>query len=318
LSKYNKIDIIVPLVSADVKIFIKNIPFIQQNLPVKQIVVIGAADVFPFLKELKDVIFVNEDCVYPGMTLDTVREMKKSMSGKERRAGWYFQQFLKMGYAHLCKDEYYLIWDSDTIPINKIDFFTNENKPYLAYRDYVKYDESYFRTQEKLLPEETLKKNRKESFVTEHLLVNTNIMKRLILELQNNKNLGGKSFYENIFFAIEKRDINLSGFSEFEVYAAYVLKYYSNFYELRYWKNFRNAKMIFGQNLTDDNINWIKNDVDVISIEDFDHQWLIGKFLVYIHRRYASIKFSSIYKIMKVLIYEWEVLRQFMRRSIKK
>lgn len=45
----------------------------------------------------------------------------------EYRFGWYYQQFLKMEFARsrYAKD-YYLIWDSDTIPLNPVSFLTPE------------------------------------------------------------------------------------------------------------------------------------------------------------------------------------------------
>ena len=46
--------------------------------------------------------------------------------------GWYYQQFLKMQYAFVCRDEYYMVWDGDTIPCKKITMFQEESgKPYL-------------------------------------------------------------------------------------------------------------------------------------------------------------------------------------------
>ncbi len=36
------------------------------------------------------------------------------------RAGWYLQQFVKLGYARFSGDEHYVIWDADTIPLGPL------------------------------------------------------------------------------------------------------------------------------------------------------------------------------------------------------
>ena len=39
-----------------------------------------------------------------------------------------------MSYARICKNEYYLLWDSDTIPIKQIKLFDNE-RPIFDIKD---------------------------------------------------------------------------------------------------------------------------------------------------------------------------------------
>jgi hypothetical protein len=41
------------------------------------------------------------------------------------RAGWYLQQFVKLGFARITRDEHYVIWDADTIPLEPIDLVKN-------------------------------------------------------------------------------------------------------------------------------------------------------------------------------------------------
>ena len=45
--------------------------------------------------------------------------------------GWYYQQFLKMQYAFMCKDEYYMAWDGDTIPCRIVQMFSEDGHPYM-------------------------------------------------------------------------------------------------------------------------------------------------------------------------------------------
>lgn len=45
--------------------------------------------------------------------------------------GWYYQQFLKLQYARMCKDEYYMSWDGDTVPCKNFSMFSDDGRPYL-------------------------------------------------------------------------------------------------------------------------------------------------------------------------------------------
>ena len=65
------------------------------------------------------------------------------------RVGWYEQQFLKMEYSKICKNDYYLIWDSDTIPIKPVKMFDN-NKPIFDMKK--EHHSPYFITLDKLIP----------------------------------------------------------------------------------------------------------------------------------------------------------------------
>ncbi|MEI3192244.1 MAG: DUF6492 family protein [Lachnospiraceae bacterium] len=55
-------------------------------------------------------------------------------TGKASRSGWYFQQFLKFGYAQVCEDEYYIVWDSDTVPLHPISHF-QDGKPVFTKKE---------------------------------------------------------------------------------------------------------------------------------------------------------------------------------------
>lgn len=312
-----RLDIVIPIVKVDLPTFRNNLPYIQKYLPVKRIVLIGTKEIGDLIEGLDGVSFFDEDTVIPGLTLNRIKQVKKDVSGTERRSGWYYQQFLKMAYAEVCKDEYYLIWDSDTIPIKKIVFFDQNGKPYLDYREHVKYDDCFFRTQDLLFPNKFLHKELESSFICEHLLVNVRIMRELLHELQNNASTKKGEFYENILYLIPRDIINLSGFSEFETYAAYVLKKYPESHTLRYWRNLRNAGIYIGNDINDDNIKWISPLFDVISIEDFNPQWTICKLLLNIDKNH-KIDFLHVYNSLQWfynLIYDF---RFRIRNVIKK
>ena len=318
INNNTKLEVVIPIVKVDVPTFRNNLPYLLKYLPVKRVVLIGAKEIEPLINDLDNVEFQDENSIIPDLTLNKIKQIKKDISGTDRRSGWYYQQFLKMAYSFVCSDDYYLIWDSDTIPIKQMSFFDKDSgKPFLDYRDYVKYDECFFVTQNLLFPNEYLKKTLKWSFICEHLLVNSSIMRSLLKDLTNKGAAGKTTFYENVMHIIPRNLINLSGFSEFETYAAYVLKEYPDSHILRKWNNLRNAGIYIGHDLSESHTKWIAECYDVISVEDFNPQWTICKLFLRIDskHRISFKRFSRYIQFFYNFIYD---IRFKVRNIIKK
>lgn len=287
-----KFDIVIPIAKVDVHTFLRNVPYIEKFLPVKRIVVIGADNVKPLVANIPNINFVNEDSLMDGLTLANVKETKNSLSGCAVRSGWYFQQFLKMAYSEICDDEYYLIWDADTIPLKELSFISDEGKPFMDFLpQYPKSDESYFTTMKRLMPSLPLIKKDKKSYITEHMLINVSCMKALIKDISSAGIVQDGIFWQNILRAIPENAINLSGFSEFETYATYVMEYHSDAYQLRQWKNLRCGKVFVGNNPTKKEFEWINKYFDVLSIEDFNSYLPLSKLALLL-----NIDFEKFYK----------------------
>ena len=96
---------------------------IRELLHCRAIVLIGRKG----LKEKCEALgcdFIDEECVYESLSYNGLRNIilnRDVFAGN--RTGWYLQQFLKCSYSFLCNDRYYLIWDSDLIPLKEISFF---------------------------------------------------------------------------------------------------------------------------------------------------------------------------------------------------
>lgn len=314
----NKLSLIVPITEDRLSFFFKYANYFMNNLPVKEIVLIGRSTLERSLENYssKYIRFMNEDTLLKGMTFSKIEEYKFRYSGRKRRTGWYFQQFLKMAYSLACQDEYYLVWDADTIPVNKISFF-EDSKPLLAYRENVIWDEGYGVVLKDLLPNECLKKHTNKSFIAEHMLIKTEIMRSLINEIEHNSNIPGELFFEKIMSTIKKKDYDVTGFSEFETYAAYVLNKYPDCYELRKWNNFRFGRSVLGQDPTYAQLRWVSERFVTISIEHFDKQWLL--FSALLKKDITKLcKFSTVYMLfnpISQLIYNARMLvRSFVRR----
>ena len=82
----------------------------------------------------KDVFFFSEFRSYNGLRIFPESEFMPSLrltdvvewlESKAHRAGWYYQQFLKINYHNHCTSATYLIWDLDTILLNRFAFFSD-------------------------------------------------------------------------------------------------------------------------------------------------------------------------------------------------
>ncbi len=293
----NKLELMIPITLTDIPALKINLKYIFKYLPVKKIVLIGADNIKNQLNDSR-IEYINENEIYSQMKFENIKKILEGICGTGRRTGWYFQQFLKMAYATLCKDEYYLIWDGDTVPVRTIEFFDKKtNQPLLGYREHEKCDKPFYPVMDKLLPNKLLHKTAEESYICEHLLVNCDVMRNLISDIENNNSLKGCYFFEKILYAIPKRYINLSGFSEFEVYSTYVQRKYPQLYKERFWKNLRNGKTYFGNKPTASQYKWASEEFVSLSLEDFNTQYLISRLLCsgFFQRKF---RFATIYRII--------------------
>ena len=187
------------------------------------------------------------------------REMPRAVTG------WYYQQFLKMQYSAVCEDEYYMVWDGDTIPCREINMFQPETgKPYLDLKH--EFHPEYFDTISKILP--GFRKVIERSFISEHMLIKREIMRQLIGDIEKNDSIPGKYFWEKIINSIPPEKISDSSFSEFETYGTYVAMRFPDAYKLRDWHSFRLGAQFFGiDTITDRDFKWLSKDFDAISFE---------------------------------------------------
>ena len=236
------------------------------------IIFIGNEEINKLIKEKKyslsfPIIFINEKLL---LDTDKIKQLIKIKNKYAvRRSGWYIQQFLKMIYCRLCHNKFYLIWDSDTIPIKKVKMFNNVGKPIFDVK--TEYHKPYFITLKKIFPE--LGKKYNYSFISEHMIINAKLMKNMIKRIAFNKNLIGNTWYEKIINCIDIKDLPKSGFSEFETYGTFVNEYYKQIYDIRYWKSLRLRKrnrilLHFNSSLiTDNDIKNIFKNYNAISFE---------------------------------------------------
>ena len=260
--------LIIPTKSSDFNRMKSNFKFYKKFIvDISNLVFIGNKELEKLLKLNKymfeiPIKFINENTLIDVYKIKQL--IKKKNKKATKRSGWYIQQFLKMNYCQICKQKYYLIWDSDTIPIKKVYMFSDDGLPYFNVK--TEYHRPYFTTMKRLIPE--LRKKNNYSFISEHMLINTKIMKNLIKRIENNDNISGEFWFEKIINSIDKKDIRHSGFSEFETYGTFVNEFYKGLYKIRSWKSFRNhSKFLNPKLFTYQHVKQFSKQYDAISFE---------------------------------------------------
>jgi len=193
---------------------------------------------------LTNLVFVNENELFDGFNFQSVAEFLRQKINNGDRAGWYFQQFLKMEVSKIIQSDYYLIWDADTIPLKPINFFDKDDKVLIHKSE--ENHSPYFETLEHILG---LKKTVNYSYISEHFMAQTKLMQKLLLELSTNAGALAWPYY--ILENIATKDISLSGFSEYETYGNFLNSTYPNSFRLRtspseLLNTTRNGSMILG------------------------------------------------------------------------
>lgn len=245
-------------------------------LPVRKIFFVGSEELGKLVEAEKlgdRVGFINENELIPFEDVyDAVSKvMEQYLSGRKLPrgvVGWYYQQFLKMEYARRCADEFYMVWDGDTVPTAAFSMFADDGMtPFLDLKQ--EYHAEYFDTLGKILP--GIRKVIGPSFISEHMLIDSKIMKDMLVEIeQNHKSDTGEevSFYEAIIKAIPAEKMQDASFSEFETYGSYVALKNPARYRLREWHSFRlGAQFFHPEQISASDYEWLSKDFQAISFE---------------------------------------------------
>lgn len=261
-------DVIVVITPNDYERVHSNFDRILNLMEADHIIFVGSAKIEDMLKKetWKDrAEFVLEDSILPFEEVRAVfKDLLKVDEVPRGLVGWYYQQFLKMKYCEFSKHDYYLSWDGDTVPTKGFSMFKEGTD--IPFFD-MKYEnhEEYFITLEKIMG---YGKVIKKSFISEHMLFNCDIMKKLISDIEGKAFLEGNTFYEKILHAIRPEYLQSNSFSEFETYGSYVAMNYPEAYRLKDWHSIRYGSIYFNPLLlTEDDYLWISKDFDAVSFE---------------------------------------------------
>ncbi len=260
-----KCDVIIPITERNFLMLDLVLSQLRKFIQCKEIYLVGKQEL---LGQCEDYAcrFVNEDRLCDGLSYHTLRAL---ITGRDSyagwRTGWYLQQFLKMSYAFLCRDEYYLVWDADTVPLTPIDMFDAEGIPYFDVKK--EYNKPYFTTLNKLFRGE-IKKTSPYSYISEHMVIKTEYMRNLINEIEENPLLEGTNYFEKVINSIRKADLMHSGFSEFETYGNYVASRYPGKYRIRELDALRCGDKYLHYPPAESEIVWAANSYHIVTMEN--------------------------------------------------
>ncbi|MDE7183469.1 MAG: hypothetical protein K2O40_03120 [Lachnospiraceae bacterium] len=266
-------DVIMPLALKDMDTVMKNSGSWFRFLPIKHLIIIGNAEVQKHLANMDSmdgkIRFIDEGEL---LEIGTVRDIMCKAAPETiredavRRAGWYLQQFLKMLYAYICEDEYYMTWDSDTVPLVPIEMM-HQGRPVFHMKE--EYYPAYFNTMGRILP--GMGKRVRQSFISEHMLIRSDIMKEMIEEIERQNISEGRKFYETILYAVDKDMLPHSGFSEFETYGTYTDSRYPDLYEKIPYRSLRDGSRYFVlDQFGSREAEWLKGIYQAVSFEKGD------------------------------------------------
>ena len=252
-------DIIIPVAKSHVEQLKINLEFVQKNFGREKIILLCSEKTFAQFKGY-DVEFLNGNDVLPGMNLESVAEIISERGGNPKRAGWYFQQFLKMYYAFTCQKDYYLIWDADTIPLKPIYFLNRQGNMFFNMKTehhlpYFELIQKFFGDGLKFVESPT------PSFISAGMLIKASIMRELVDEM------GGEDFWKKILNAIDAPNLSGSGFSEFETYGTYLVNKYPQLYIKRQLSTWRDGGSTFRRILSCEELKLLP--YDTISFENW-------------------------------------------------
>ncbi|MGV8830193.1 MAG: DUF6492 family protein [Breznakibacter sp.] len=227
-------DCVIPVAGRDCILLRRILPIIRKNIECSNIFIILNNRFFFYFKGIKHVRLIDEDKLYEGLTYDRVQKLLESRGFNSKSTGWYYQQFIKMSFSlsSYCKDNY-LTWDSDTIPLKTIRFFSDGDKPYFTMKD--EFHLPYFITTDKLLG---FGKSHEKSFISENMIFKKSLMLEMINSIDSSS-VDGKDWIEKIINSLPLDCDNC--FSEFETYGTYVFLKYKEEYLYRELATYRCA-----------------------------------------------------------------------------
>lgn len=156
---------------------------------------------------------IDENTVLPKMTLPELAGLDTPCF--PGRAGWYFQQFLKLGVSALdVVSENYLVVDADTIFLKKIPLLENDVR--YCFNKSVEHHAPYFENYLHFMKEQA---NREFSFISQYMLFNKRMVREMLSKMERNFNNADAWHW---LIAKNLKGDGASLFSEYETYGHYM------------------------------------------------------------------------------------------------
>lgn len=236
-------DAVVPVGPQHVRIVRHAVRGLVANARPGRIHVVAARDTHRALRRAVGgaAVLHDEDRVVPGLTLASVAEAIRARGVEPTRAGWYFQQFLKLG-TPLATDgaPRWVLWDADTVLLRPTAFFDREGRALVARE--TEHHAPYFRTLERL---RGLGEVAPFSFIAQHLPVRTDHLRALLERIAPGEVVSG-GWVRRILDAVDPGHLTGAGFSEYETYGSFVHAEHPDSVVYRTLPSERHGSLIFG------------------------------------------------------------------------
>ena len=210
------IDVVIPLVAKDLKIFPLCLEGIRHCVPhpIKNIYIVAPPqdEVKKFCED-NGLVFVDESSVFGFNPKELKLHILWSDGTVKDRSGWFFQQLLKLsGNVGTCR--YYLCIDADHVLIRPHVFLTEDRKTvfYMTYE----YHQPIIDHLHRLLPDLKLDNL---SYVDHKMLFDKEQLKKLHEAISH---YSGKPWLETDIESYDRTLSTPSAFSEFEIYGNFV------------------------------------------------------------------------------------------------
>jgi hypothetical protein len=246
-----------------------------ENIRVKSLyVIVPGADRSKFQSALgRDAIVLSEDEIIPGMTRAELRRFPGPQF--PQAAGWYFQQFVKLQVAFQSPhDDYYLIWDADTIPLRPLQFFDDKNRMLLTKS--AEFHTPYFDTYERILRESP---NREYSFIAQHMIVQKSVAREMLSRIQWWTSAEIQWPWKVLSSLPRTGNYCANLFSEYETYGHYIKNHYLDRVRIidRSWMR-DGSKYTNGWIPTPSQMQRLSQQYDFVAFERANDNWLsLGK-----------------------------------------
>lgn len=266
----NKYSIIIPVVYKDYSFLNKSLTYILKFFnPVRVYIITDSLMAKYIPKRVRSCDLckvIDENHIVEGLSFAKIDSIIKDLGRHHTKSGWYYQQFLKMGFAlsPYCETDYYLSWDSDTIPLKEIVFFDNDGHPFFTMKS--EFHKPYFNTMQRVL---SIGKSNPNSYIAEHMMFNRTIMEEMIAKIEKS-NVYGEAWFEKILYSLEPENVSTFSFSEFETYGTYCHLFHPDLYVERHLNGLRKGGLIQGRFVSERILKDLAEDFDIASFEIYD------------------------------------------------
>ena len=207
----------------------------------KYVIIVPKKDIKDFENKLncfKNIEIIEEDRVCSKKKFYNLCDsyFKNNQDYESFRKNWYYQQILKLNYisdTENFSNNNIVIWDADTIPIRKIEFFDDENIPFIYGSGY-EYYSPYFVTNKLLLGSKSAVLNL--SCITQFVALNLQIrkdIKKFFLDYNSKIKIKNSDlFIANVLLNVLSSSPKLKAsspnidFSEYEFIGNFILNNY--------------------------------------------------------------------------------------------